>query len=124
MFIGRNGGKREPSQKVKKKKGEIYLLYSRYIWKVYLEQVRSVAEKKKSVVMDDEDGGGALSSPHAGEVRRILREDSFDVGNYNEWQFRRIYHSTTSFRSYSLAEVSLYFLMDGLEQLASLRDEF
>jgi len=80
MFIGRNGGKRESSQKVKKKKGEICLLYSRGTWNKYVP----FAEKKKFVVMDNEDGEGALSSPPARGMRRISRQDDFDVGNYNE----------------------------------------
>lgn len=65
--------------------------------------------------MDDEDGGGALSLPHAGEMRRISRKDDFDLDNYNEWQFRRIYRSTRSFQPYSLAEVQSLFSHGWLE---------
>lgn len=51
MFIGRNGGKRKLSQKVRKRKGkDPPTIFSRY-----LKQARPAAGKRISVVMDDED---------------------------------------------------------------------
>lgn len=48
MFIGRNGGKRESSQKVKKQR-------KRSIVSKYLEQVHLVAEKKKWTTKTEEE---------------------------------------------------------------------